>query len=167
MHIRPETSDDQESIRGLLQAAFESDAEARLVEALRQSGLELISLVAVEDGLVVGHILFSPVTLDSDESIKIAGLAPMAVLPQLQKQGIGARLILEGLKACELQSYEVVVVLGHPQYYPHFGFESSLKYGIHSEFEVPDDAFMLQELKPHVLEGKSGTIHYAPAFKQV
>ena len=123
MNIRFEDSEDKSGIRHINIEAFDSDAEANLIDALRESAIPIISLVAEENGQLVGHILFSPVTLDGNKpNISIAGLGPMAVLPDWQNQGIGSRLVEEGLKQCKRSGYEVVVVLGHPNYYPRFGF---------------------------------------------
>ncbi len=168
MNIRKEIDSDIEKIWKVNTEAFETEAEAHLVNALRSSGIPYISLVAEEDEEIVGHILFTPVELIGDNSgIKLMGLAPMAVLPGLQKKGIGSQLVKAGLEHCLTQGYDAVVVLGHPEYYPRFGFLPSVKYGINSEYEVPDEAFMIIELKMGVLNGKEGTIKYNVAFGSV
>ena len=128
MMIRFEQPDDKKKIRNVHLEAFETDAEAKLVDALRSSGIDLISLVAEENKAVIGHILFSPVTIAGHTGIM--GLAPMAVLPNWQRKGVGTALINEGLRACEKAGYKAVVVLGHPDYYPRFGFVLSVKYKI-------------------------------------
>ena len=123
-------------------------------------------LVAEEGDDIVGHILFSPVTLeDCDQSISIAGLAPMAVLPKHQRKGIGSRLVEEGIRRCEEAGYDAVVVLGHPEYYPRFGFSPSMNYGIRSEYDVPDEVFMVKELKEGVLADCKGTVKYHEVFR--
>ena len=168
MNIRFEISEDRNGIRYINLEAFDTDAEANLIDALRKSGIPIISLVAEENGQLVGHILFGPVTLDGDKpNISIAGLGPMAVLPDLQNQGIGSRLVEEGLKQCKRSGYEVVVVLGHPNYYPRFGFSPSANYGINSEYDVPAEVFMVKEIHAGALNGRSGTVIYHQAFKDV
>ena len=165
MIFRTEKPNDIQKIRSVNLQAFETDAEANLIEALRDSGVPLISLVAEEGEDIVGHILFSPVTLeDCDQSTSIAGLAPMAVLPKHQKKGIGSRLVEEGIRRCEEAGYDAVVVLGHPEYYPRFGFIPSIKYEIRSEYDVPDEVFMVKELKEGALAGCKGTVKYHSVF---
>ncbi|MBE9503502.1 MAG: N-acetyltransferase [Proteobacteria bacterium] len=165
MNIRFEQPGDIEKIRKVHLKAFEANTEANLVESLRNSGVELISLLAEENGEVIGHILFSPVTMDGD--IKIMGLAPMAVLPNWQRKGAGKQLINEGLKACEKVGYGAVVVLGHPDYYPQFGFVPSVNFGIKSEYDVPPEVFMVKELQKGALKGISGTVKYYQVFNEV
>lgn len=168
MNIRKEKNTDKEKIWKVNAEAFESEAEAHLVNALRDSGISFISLVAEEDEEIVGHILFTAVELIGDDSgLKIMGLAPMAVLPKLQKKGIGSQLVKTGIENCSTQGYDAIVVLGHPEYYPKFGFVPSLKYGIKSEYDAPDEAFMVLELKASSLKDKIGIIKYHAAFGSV
>ncbi len=168
MNIRKEKDSDKENIWKVNADAFETEAEANLVNALRDSGIPFISLVAEKDEEIVGHILFTPVELIGDDSgLKLMGLAPMAVLTKLQKKGIGSQLIKTGIKHCSTQDYDAVVVLGHPEYYPKFGFVPSIRYGIKSEYDVPDEAFMLLELKKDSLKDKNGVIKYHAAFGSV
>lgn len=142
--------------------------EARLVDALRASGEPLISLVAQDGDELVGHILFSPATLTGNEGdVRIMGLAPMAVLPAHQRSGIGTRLVEQGLKHCQQDGYDAVVVLGHANYYPRFGFRPAHEYGIASEYDVPPGAFMVKELKAACLKGRRGTIKYHAAFSEL
>jgi putative acetyltransferase len=165
--IRPECPNDYPKIRQSNIEAFDTEAEANLVDMLRNSGIPLISLVAEINNEVVGHILFSPVTLENNNpDVSIAGLAPMAVLPEYQKKGIGAMLIKEGLEHCKKTGYVAVVVLGHPEYYPRFGFTPSMRYGIQSEYDVPDEVFMIKELNEGALDNRRGTIKYHELFKQ-
>ena len=165
MNIRPEESEDRKGIRHVNIKAFETDAEANIIDALRESGIPLISLVAEENGEIVGHILFSSVTLDGSKSnISIAGLAPMAVLPDWQNKGVGSKLVEEGLKQCKQSGYAAVVVLGHPGYYPRFGFVPSVNYGIISEYDVPNEVFMIKEIQDGALDGCSGTVRYHNAI---
>jgi putative acetyltransferase len=167
MKIRPEQPGDQPQIRIINQQAFGGDTEAELVDTLRQSGVSLISLVAEEDHQLIGHILFSPVTLSGQARIPaIAGLGPMAVLPEWQRRGIGSLLVTTGLAYCASADYVAVVVLGHPAYYPRFGFVPASGFKIKSEFNVPDEVFMVKELQNGALQDLMGTIQYHPAFKQ-
>lgn len=168
MNIHEEHPSDIEKIWEVNLDAFGTEAEANLVNALRSSGCTYISLVAETDNNVVGYILFTPVELTGNENkLKIMGLAPMAVLSQYQNKGIGSKLVKAGLEQCQSLGYDAVVVLGHPNYYPRFGFESSVKYGIKSEYEVPDDVFMILELVPKSLKGHKGIIKYHEAFNNV
>ena len=167
MIIRLEQASDIEAIRDINTSAFETETEANLVDALRSKGVPLISLVAEESERLIGHILFSPVELDNDETThSIAGLAPMAVLPSWQGQGVGSLLVDEGLRHCKSAGYQAVAVLGHPEFYPRFSFKPSVTFNIRSEYDVPDEVFMLKELEPDVLRELSGTIKYHPLFNQ-
>ena len=168
MNIRLEQESDRHQIRLIHTSAFETDAEANLVEALRQSNIPLVSLVAEESNQLIGHILFSPVSLaEQAHAPAIAGLAPMAVLPERQGEGVGSRLVMEGLKYCTEAGYIAIVVLGHPDYYPRFGFVPASRFNIKSEYEVPDEVFMLKELKEAALTGIKGVIQYHEVFKQL
>ena len=111
--------------------------------------------------------MFSPVTLSEDTQLKIMGLAPMAVVPEKQKSGIGSLLVFSGIEACKKLEYFGVVVLGHPDYYPRFDFRPSSEFNIKSEYDVPDNVFMVQQLKPGYLANVSGVIKYHDAFKNV
>ena len=164
MQIRNETPADIEAVRNLNLAAFDGAAESRLVDGLRENAESLLSLVAEDDGVIVGHILFSPVIHSKDADLKMMGLAPMAVAPDRQKSGIGSALAREGLERCRAMGVAGVVVLGHPQYYPRFGFVPSSEFGIVSEYDVPEDVFMVLELEPGALQNKSGRVHYHREF---
>jgi len=144
--------------------AFGTPTEANLVELLRAQTSPLVSLVADNDGSIVGHILFSPVILSDDRGIVIMGLAPMAVVPAFQRRGIGSALVLAGLEACRHVGVDAVVVLGHAAFYPRFGFVPASRFGITSEYTVPDDVFMALELRPGILSGRTGQVRYHPAF---
>lgn len=165
--IRAETVADWDAVRELNVSAFDSPTEAKLVDLLRDKAPSYISLVAELDRNVVGHILFTPVTLSGFESAHIAGLAPMAVLPDFQRRGIGTALVRRGLEQCRQDGYGAVVVLGHPDYYPRFGFRPASEYGIKSEYDVPSEAFMLVELQEQYLAEMRGTVRYHAAFGEV
>jgi len=164
MTVRSERPGDVAAIRGVNLAAFAGALEADLVDALRVQARPIISLVADDSGSITGHILFSPVTLSASSGVKIMGLAPMAVLPTRQREGIGSALVSAGLDACQQLGFLAVVVLGHAKYYPRFGFEPASRFGILCEYDVPDDVFMALELEPNALNGKTGIIRYHAAF---
>jgi putative acetyltransferase len=172
IHIRPERPEDIESIDEINRLAFGGEEEAKLIKAIRGSDYFLpeLSLVAVEDDRIVGHILFSPVTIESSEdskSTEALALAPMAVVPEYQNKGIGTELVKHGLKVCKKLGYTIVIVVGHPEYYPRFGFKPAREYSLEAPFEVPDDAFMALELVPGALKNVRGMVKYNPAFDSV
>lgn len=167
MLIREERPEDIAAIHRINASAFDTETEASLVDALRAQGAVIVSLVAEEQGELVGHILFSPVSFSSERRIPVAGLAPMAVQPKWQNRGIGSALVRAGISHCQQLGYEAIVVLGHPHYYPRFGFVPSVKYGIRSEYDVPDEVFMVLELKPDALKDVTGVVRYHPAFAGV
>jgi putative acetyltransferase len=161
--IRDEVASDRAMIRRLNEAAFGGIVEADLVDALRVEGAVLLSCVADRNGEVVGHVLFSRMWIDTpNDEIAAVALAPMAVLPEYQRQGIGTSLIPHGLDALRSRSEQVVIVVGHPSYYPRFGFSVSLTRSLESPF--PPDAFMALELRPRALDGVGGRVRYPRAF---
>ncbi len=164
MKIRIEREGDREAVHAVNTAAFESSAEAHLVDALRQQSQPIVSLVAEEDGEVVGHIMFSVVTLPGQRGLKLMGLGPMAVAPGCQRKGVGSALVKEGIDRCRSLDVSAVVVLGHPEFYPRFGFVPSTSFGINSEYDVPEEVFMTMELIPGSLNEISGTVKYHSAF---
>jgi putative acetyltransferase len=164
MNIREEQSGDETGIRRVNLAAFETSTEADRVDALRGDPAPIISLVAEEDGNIVGHILFSPATLVADPRLSLMGLAPMAVIPPRQRAGIGSRLVVEGIERCRRGNVKAVVVLGHPDYYPRFGFVPASELSLRCEYDAPANAFMVRELDEGVLKGFSGIIRYHPSF---
>lgn len=165
MHVRSEEQADRQAVRELLLAAFPSPAEADVVEALRERAAPLVSLVAQEGDAIVGHIVFSPVTLPY-VAPSLMGLGPMAVFPSRQCCGIGSALVLAGLGRLRRMGVAAVVVLGHPDYYPRFGFAPAARFGLDSEYTVSPEAFMLRELRSGALTGVSGTVRYHPAFAE-
>jgi putative acetyltransferase len=127
-----------------------------------------MSLVADLEDAVVGHIFFSPVSIESERAVHTAfGLAPMAVLPEHQRRGIGSHLVRAGLQHCWQVGQYIVAVLGHPDYYPRFGFVPAKLKGLRCEFGVPEDVFMVAELHPGALAGLRGVVHYHPAFRDL
>ena len=146
--------------------AFAGDVEARLVDLLRARGRVVVSLVALEDDQVVGHVLFSPVTIEGTENGRALGLAPVGVLPQCQRRGVGAQLIREGLVRCGREGYELVVLVGSPEYYSRFGFQAGKPLGLDNEYGVNDE-FMVLELCQGALAGKGGMVRYSREFAEV
>lgn len=167
MIVRDERPQDRAAVRAVNASAFEMSAEADLVDALRAQVQPIVSLVAEVDGEIVGHILFLPVTLDGHPELQLMGLVPMAVAPAHQRHGIGSALVRAGLERCRQLGIGAVVVLGHASYYPRFGFAPSVRFGIRCEYEAPEEAFMLIELRPGCLQGASGIVRHHAAFKQV
>ena len=163
--IRPEAEQDRPAIWSVNQAAFEGDAEANLVEALRDGGLAEVSLVAEVDGEIVGHILFSRVAIITKfGTVDVLSLAPMAVLPSYQRQGIGSRLVEAGVEACREAGHRIVVVLGHPEFYPRFGFSAELARRLESPFGG-GEAWMALELVPGALGGVEGRVEFSLPFR--
>jgi putative acetyltransferase len=165
--IRPEISADIAAIRHINIQAFGRDKEAVLVDKLRKRGVLTLSLVAVRENKVVGHIAFSPVVVKSKSSqFEAITLAPIAVLPEHQRCGIGGQLIRAGLAECRNLGHEIVVLAGHPEYYPRFGFVRAKSKGIDCEVEVPDEAWMIIELREGALSGRTGTVNFQSEFKE-
>ncbi|MEZ6192884.1 MAG: N-acetyltransferase [Phycisphaerales bacterium] len=166
--IRPEAGHDEAAIRHINEQAFGQPAEARLVDALRAGGGALLSLVAERDGMIVGHVLFSPAAVVSAEAETHAlALAPIAVLPGYQKQGVGSALIEQSLAELRDASHGLVIVLGHPDYYPRFGFVPASRFRISCPFDVPDEAFMALELREGAAPQGGGVVRYHAAFSDM
>jgi putative acetyltransferase len=167
--IRPEKPEDCEAIAAVNRAAFEGEFEARLVERLRESEAFIpeLSLVAVVDGQILGHILLSTVHVaEGGKRIPVISLAPMAVLPKHQNKGIGSQLVRGALKRCAEMGHSVVVLVGHANYYPRFGFTAACVHGLKLPFKAPDEAFMVCELKADALREITGEIVYPPEFSE-
>lgn len=164
--IRAANPADADAIAGLNRAAFGGEDEVGIIERLRSDGLVAIELVAEQGGAVSGHILLSwlPTTMDG-RTVKALALAPMAIRPGVQKQGIGGRLIMAALDEARVAGAEAVIVLGHPDYYPRFGFSAALAGNLASPFS--GEAFMALELVPGALAGRQGSVSYPPRIRAV
>ena len=178
MEIRAERPSDHDTVRHVNEMAFGGIEEADIVDALhaavryRQRAIGraavTLSLVAVESEEVVGHIMFSPVTIETSVGpFDAVGLAPMAVLPAHQKKGVGSALVRAGLARLKDGEHRAVIVLGHPSYYPRFGFVKASAFKIRWEHEAPDEAFMALELMPGALKDGGGVARYRPEFNGV
>jgi len=168
--IRKETSADLPAIREVNSKAFDREGEADLVENLRKSAqfISQLSLVAEYNNQVIGHILFSPVVIKNDQQeVKALALGPMAVLPEFQQKGIGSQLVTTGLDRCRESGYNSVIVLGHTEFYPRFGFKKADAFDIHPPEEAWEPAFFAVELAENALTGITGTVIYPPEFNEV
>ena len=168
MTIRPERPADFPGVRNVNESAFGQPLEADLVERLRRGCGDCLSLVA-EDQTIVGHILFSPVALETqDGPVTGMGLGPMAVLPGRQREGIGSALVERGVEMLRERGVPFIFVVGHPDYYPRFGFEPASAHGVRSQWEgIPDEAFMVLVLDDRALDGASGVVRYRPEFDEL
>ena len=164
IQVREEQEGDVAAIRELNRLAFGTDQEGNLIDALRAHGGVTLSLVATLDQRVVGHILFSPATINEIAGV---GLGPMAVSPEHQRQGIGSKLVEAGTARLKEAGCPFVIVVGHPQFYPRFGFKPASADGIKSEWELPDDVFMALVLDQKKMAGVSGQARYRPEFSSV
>lgn len=156
--VRPERPDDVDQVRTLLTAAFPTDVEARLVDALRNAGRLTDSLVAEDGGRIVGHVAFSPVTIDGTGGG--VGLAPVAVLPEYQRKGVGSQLVREGLRRAKEAGAAFAVVLGEPAYYSRFGFEPASRRGLTDEYGGGE----VFQVIVWVGTPPPGVVKYAPEF---
>ena len=161
IEIREERESDADAVREVNDRAFGQDLEGRIVNALRSHDAVTLSLVAVLNGGIVGHILYSPIVIGD---LIGAALGPMGVLPEHQRKGIGGRLVQEGRRRLEAKGCPFVIVLGHDTYYPRFGFVRASLHGITCEWEVPDEAFMVQVLDASTMQSVSGLAQYRHEF---
>jgi putative acetyltransferase len=166
--IRDERAGDIAAIRRVIERAFGQPDEAILVEALRRGDALTVSMVAEAGGEIVGHVAFSPVTIRSrDTTSEGLGLAPLAVIPEQQRRGIGAALVRAGLDAGRARGHRVVVLVGKPAYYRRFGFAAASGFGLECAIPVPVEVFLAAELSPGALAGCSGVVSYRPEFDAV
>ena len=168
LKIRTEVEKDHERVCEINNLAFQQEDESRLIENIRKSEnfIPELSLVAEIEDQIVGHILFSKVQIIGSSVFESLALAPMAVIPDLQKKGIGTELINKGMKKAKEMGFDSIIVLGHSEYYPKFGFQKASKWNITCPFGVPDEAFMAIELIEKALDGKSGTVKYPDEFME-
>jgi putative acetyltransferase len=166
--IREEIFQDIDAIRAINEQTFGQPQEANIVDKLRANCDGLLSLVALQDEKIIGHILFSPVTIEGHRGfLEGMGLAPMAVLPEFQRQGVGSMLIRAGIEILKKSGCPFIIVLGHPEYYPRFGFEPASRYRIRSQWEgVPDPAFMILWLEKTGINHVSGVAKYRDEFNE-
>jgi putative acetyltransferase len=164
MDLRDERAADVRAIRQVNRRAFGRDQEANIVDALRSNGATLLSMIAVDEADVVGHVMYSPVTIGAMTG---AGLGPMAVVPERQRQGIGSDLVTTSLDRLRSAACPFVVVVGHPSFYPRFGFKPASSYGISCEWPVPDEVFMINVLDALHIQTMRGTARYRPEFSTV
>ncbi len=166
--IREEHPDDIKAIRSVNEKAFGQSQESHIVDALRSNAAALLSLVAIVDNEIIGHIMYSPATLQCEQGeILGAALGPMAVLPEYQRKGIGSKLVDTGNQELRAKDVPFIIVLGHPHYYPRFGFEPASRHGIRCEWEVPDDVFMVLILDQGKMSGVCGVAKYRAEFSDV
>lgn len=165
IEIREERQGDLAAIRDLNERAFGQDQEANIVDALRSNGAVLLSLVATSNGHVVGHIMYSPLSIGG--KVSGAALGPMAVLPEYQGQGIGSELVKKGNQRLRNDGWPFIIVLGHAEYYPRFGFKPASTHGITCEWEVPDNVFMVLILDEAKMRGVSGLAKYRLEFSSI
>ena len=164
--VRREKVGDEPAIRHVNERAFGAAEEANLVDALRKKDAFVLSMVAADNGQVVAHILFTETILaETTSPVRVLGLGPMAVLPSHQRRGIGSQMLQAALNECRQLDYDAVVVVGHPEYYPKFGFVPAKLRGLRCEFDVPDEAFMVLELRENALAGRTGLVKYQPEFR--
>ena len=165
IEIREERPDDIAAIREVNRRAFGQDQEGNIVDALRTNGAALLSLVATVNGQVAGHIMYSLLTVA--ENADGVALGPMAVVPEYQRQGIGTKLIGAGNRKIKDAGYPFIIVVGHAEYYPRFGFRPASEYGIKCEWDVPDEVFMLLVLNEAKMQGASGLAKYRHEFSTI
>ena len=169
LSLRHETVNDYSGIKLVNDLAFGQPVEGKLVDSLRTNPeyIDKLSIVAEKDGQIIGHILFFPIKIKSgDLEYETLSLAPMSVLPEFQGKGVGGRLILKGIEVANKFGFKSVIVLGHKEYYPRFGFKPANQWGVKPPFDVPDEVFMAIELVENSLKGKAGTVQYPKEFME-
>jgi len=164
IEIRPERADDLQAIQEVNRQAFAQEQEGRIVDALRANDAVVLSLVAATDGAVVGHIMFSPLTVGR---VTGAALGPMAVLPSHQRRGIGSQLVERGLERLRADGCPFIGLIGHPEFYPRFGFRPAGGLGMTCEWDVPPEVFMVTVLDPAVTDRLAGRAAFRPEFSTI
>lgn len=166
--VRQEQPDDIGAVRVVNETAFGQPTEAVIVDSIRAACPDTVSLVAVDADRVVGHIFFSPVVVSAaGGTVQGMGLAPMAVVPESQRQGIGSLLVHAGINAMRERGCPFIIVLGHPEYYPRFGFVPASQHGLSCQWDgVPDEVFMVLVLDEITMTGVSGVTRYRDEFDQ-
>lgn len=166
--IRKEEEKDYKKVYEVHRLAFQRENESKLIEKIRkgENFVPELSLVAEIGNEIVGHILFSKIKIIGNSVFESLALAPMAVIPKFQKQGIGGKLIKKGFEKAKRLGFDSIIVLGHKEYYPKFGFQRASKWSIKCPFEVPDEVFMAIELTKKALERKAGTVKYPEEFME-
>lgn len=164
IEIRDEQPGDVAAVREVNRLAFGQDRESRIVDALRANGAAAVSLVAIDGGAVVGHIMFSPLSVGPVVGV---GLGPMAVVPSHQRQAIGSRLVEAGIERLRNTGCPFIVVIGHPSFYPRFGFQPAAACGLSCEWDVPAEAFMVNILNPEVSGKLRGVAQYRAEFSTI
>jgi putative acetyltransferase len=170
MIFREEKPEDVAQIRKLNDLAFGETGEGQLVDTLRQREAIVLSMVAEDQSKILGHILFTTVTIRNDEDeedFTALGIGPMAVLPDYQRKGIGSELMKAAIEKCRELDHEIVVVLGHPEFYPRFGFVTSAPLGIQWQYDAPEEAFMVLELYENALRGRCRVVSYREEFNEL
>ncbi len=161
-----DTDADNADLLRLIDACFPGDFESRLVDKIKRAGGDYLSVLMQVDGRLAGQVFYSPVTLDGTDDGHGAGLGPMCIHPDVQRRGLGLRLLRESLTRAQAHGWRWVVLLGHPEFYPLAGFTPASQFGLSCPYPAPDEAFMALELAPGALEDVGGMVSYHPAFNE-